>query len=195
MGHLGRWVLSTFTRSSSCILSQEIWQADMVLGGDTTYPADHSLVIVLQAMQVRYGRWHAAWGCTNYKLFLRRWWEVGGRFGCTGAHWICPMQHSILQWKQVHNCQLRISSPQGNRRMAPPQASPYPLWPATGLPSIDLACQYVVYTWSWDWASESERYRYICCGLNWSNLHRKWSLCWRPWDTRHRGLLCGFLVS
>ena len=33
---------------------------------------------------------------------------------------------SSLWWKRVYNCHLRISSPRGNRNMAPHQASPYP---------------------------------------------------------------------
>ena len=40
---------------------------------------------------------------TNCKLFLRSWWEMNGRWGRTGAHWICPMRHNILWWKRVHN--------------------------------------------------------------------------------------------
>ena len=42
------------------------------------------------------------------------------------------------------------------------------------------------YTWSWD--SEGQRYNCISCGPNWNNHHRKWSLCWCPLNTRHRGL-------
>ena len=46
----------------------------------------------------------------------------------------------MFWWKRVHNLHRRISSLQGNRRMAPPEASPCPLWSlAIGLPSIDLA--------------------------------------------------------
>ena len=73
--------------------------------------------------------------------------------------------------------------------MAPTQASSYPQWP------LSLVChvliwdvQYTVYTWSWKQASESRIYHCISCGRNWNNHNRKWSLCRRHWDIRHRGL-------
>ena len=45
-----------------------------------------------------------------------------------GVHWIGPMRHGALGWHRVHNRHPKISSPQGSRRMAPPQSSPCPLW-------------------------------------------------------------------
>ena len=62
---------------------------------------------------------------------------------------------------------FKISSPCGNGRMAPPQASPKPAW------ALSLVChllgwpvQYTLYTWSWDQASEDQEYHCISCGPN-----------------------------
>ena len=44
---------------------------------------------------------------------------TGCEDGQEGAHWLC-----ILWFKRVHNHHPRKSSPRGNRRLAPPQASP-----------------------------------------------------------------------
>ena len=78
---------------------------------------------------------------------------------------------------------------QGNRRMAPPQASPDPWWP------LLLVCyllvwpvQYTIYTWSWNPALDGQRHHWICCGPNSNNHHRQWSLHRCSWDTWHRGL-------
>ena len=46
-----------------------------------------------------------------------------------GAHWRGPILLSTLWWRRVHSRHPRIISPQGSRRMAPPQCSPFPLWP------------------------------------------------------------------
>ena len=88
---------------------QEIFRVDLVLGG------------------CLHGVW-SSWR-TNCKIFLKKWWEISRRWGQAGALWICPMWHSILWWKGIHNQHLRINSPWGNRRVAPTPASPYPLWP------------------------------------------------------------------
>ena len=82
------------------------------------------------------------------------------------------MWHRILWWTRVDNRHLRISSPRDSRKMAPPQASPYSLWPLSFIcHQLVWPVQYTVYTWSWD-------------------HHRKWSLYQRPWDTwRRRPLL------
>ena len=105
---------------------QILW-SDSVHGGDTTHPADHSSVIILQATQFRWG-WprfclHGAWrSCrTNCKLFTWRW-EMSGRWGRSGADWICPMHPHILWWKWVQNRHLRTNSPWGKGRMAPAEA-------------------------------------------------------------------------
>ena len=45
-----------------------------------------------------------------------------------GAHWIGPLLHGALWWHRVHSRHPRLTSPQGSRRMAPPQFSPSPLW-------------------------------------------------------------------
>ena len=72
------------------------------------------------------------------------------RVNPAGARWICPMRtrHLVVIVTCVHNRHPRISSPQGNRRMAPSQASNDPLRP------LSLVChllvwpvQYTVYTW------------------------------------------------
>ena len=62
--------------------------------------------------------------------------------------------------------------------MAPPQATPYPLWP------LSLVCHLLVwpvmdtvYTWSWDQTSDGQGYHCISCGSNWNTYHRKWSSC------------------
>ena len=88
---------------------QEIFRVDLDLGG------------------CLHGVW-SSWR-TNCKIFLKKWWEISRRWGQAGALWICPMWHSILWWKGIHNQHLRINSPWGNRRVAPTPASPYPLWP------------------------------------------------------------------
>ena len=124
------------------------------------------------ASQIRLGsrfRSHWAWHSwhTNCKLFLWRWWEMSGRWEQAGAHWICPMWHGLLWWYWVHNCHLRKSSLQGNRRMAPPQASPDPLWP------LSLVCHLLVwpvqcnvYTWSWHQTSDGQGCHCISGGSN-----------------------------
>ena len=67
-----------------------------------------------------------AWRC---KLILSRWWEMSGRWGCAGTHWIGPMRrHGVLWGRRVHSRHLKISSFQRRRRMVPPQSSPFPLW-------------------------------------------------------------------
>ena len=49
---------------------------------------------------------------------------TGCEDGQEGAHWLCTMRHGILWFKRSHNRLPRKSSPRGNRRLAPPQASP-----------------------------------------------------------------------
>ena len=121
----------------------EILQADLVLGGDIAHPVDHSLVIVLQVMQVRWG-WGTGFTCMKHitadaqTLLL----EVMGneqevRMGRSSLN-----QNLVIE---VHNHRQRTSSPRGNRRMTPPQASPCPLWPLSLL-SSSLACPLYTYT-------------------------------------------------
>ena len=121
-------------------LLQGVLQADLVLDVDPANPADQKCIcyVACYADQTRLGpsgRLSGAWRswCTNSNL-LWRWWEIKGRWGWAGAHWVCLKRHGILWWKRVHNHYPRIISPLGIRRMAPPQASPYPLWP------LPLAC-------------------------------------------------------
>ena len=65
------------------------------------------------------------------------------------------MRHVILWWKRVHSHHLRINSPRGKRKMAPPQASPYPLWRAPWVCHLLVGPdQCIVYTCSWDQARE-----------------------------------------
>ena len=99
------------------------------------------------------------------------------------------MLQGILWWELVHRRHLRISSPPGSRRMSPLQSSLYALW------SLSLVYHLLVWpvqgtvcTWSWGQALGSRRYHCISCGSSWNSLHRKWNLCRRPWDTRHREL-------
>ena len=94
------------------------------------------------------------------------------RWKWPGAHLICLMRHGILWWKLVHNCNLGISSPQGSRRMAPPQASP-PLWPLSLVCHQVWPVQSIVYIWSWDWNSKRLRYHCISCRPNWNSQHKK----------------------
>ena len=61
---------------------------------------------------------------------------VGVRMG--RAYWMRPMQLGILWGKQVHNCHLRISSPQGGSRMA--LLCPTHCHCDLCLPSTGLAC-------------------------------------------------------
>ena len=44
---------------------QEILRADLVLGGDTTHPLNHSLIITLQTMQIRSG-WGTGYPSTEH---------------------------------------------------------------------------------------------------------------------------------
>ena len=98
------------------------------------------------------------------------------------------MRHGILWWKWVYNRHPRISNPRSNRRVTPPQASRYPLWPLSSVCHLLIGPdQYTVYTWSCDQASYGQEYYCIFCGSNWNNHHRKWIVCWRPLDTRHGG--------
>ena len=97
-------------------------------------------------MQIRgdWGKVSVAWSMArrrNCKLYLWRWWGMNGRWGCAGAHSMCPMQHGLFWWKRIPNHHLRISSPQVSGWVAPPQASPFPLWPLTltDLPLTGLA--------------------------------------------------------
>ena len=45
--------------------SKEILQADLVIGGDTAHPANHSSVVALQAVQVGEG-WGPGFTCTEH---------------------------------------------------------------------------------------------------------------------------------
>ena len=97
-------------------------------------------------MQIRgdWGKVSVAWSMTrrrNCKLYLWRWWGMNGRWECAGAHSMCPVQHGLFWWKRIPNHHMRISSPQGSGWVAPPQASPFPLWPLilTDLPLTGLA--------------------------------------------------------
>ena len=56
-------------------------------------------------------------------------WSGGedGHVGRGSLNWFHA--HGVLWWQRVHSRHLRINSPQGSRRMAPPQSSPFPLWP------------------------------------------------------------------
>ena len=69
-----------------------------------------------------------------------------GIWGWAGARWIYTMWHCILWCKRVHSRHPRMSSPQVSRRMAPPQASPFPLWPLTLVYHLLVwSVQYIVY--------------------------------------------------
>ena len=84
------------------------------------------------SLHVAWRSWH-----TNFKHFICRWWEISGRWGPALAHWICPnaTRHLVMEASTQPP-----SSPQGNRRMAPPQASLYPLWP------LSLVCHLLVWS-------------------------------------------------
>ena len=104
-----------------------LW-TDLFLSGDTAHTMDYSPVVALEIMQTRWGGGQVLLVC-RCKVFLWKWWEMSGRWGWAlgqGAHWIGPMLHGTL-W--VHSRPARLISPQGSRRMAPPQSSPFPLWP------------------------------------------------------------------
>ena len=83
---------------------QEILWGDLVLGGDTIHPADHSSDITRvagDAYQMRlgpslplYGPWRSK--RTSCKLYFLRWWGMGRRWRWAGARWIRPMPHHIL---------------------------------------------------------------------------------------------------
>ena len=73
--------------------TQQMLRADLVLGGDTAYPADHRPVIALQAMQIRRGM-GSGFACTNRKLCLWMWWDMSGVKD--GQDWIWAIQHSFL---------------------------------------------------------------------------------------------------
>ena len=72
-----------------------------------------------------------AWSswCKDYKFFLLRSWGISGRWGRTGASSQPPPE----------------DSPRGNRSMAPPQASPYLLWP------LSLVCHLLFWTVRYTW--------------------------------------------
>ena len=140
-----------------------LWAELIHDGDDAAHPADHSLVIVLQAVLTRWDRGpgfacmgHGTPGIqiVNFSCGNER--EVGTDMrSLNSPH---PMRHDILGWKRVPNHHLRISSPRGSRTVALPQAYFFPLWP------LSLVChllvwpvQYTVYTWSWDQVSEGQR--------------------------------------
>ena len=112
-------------------------------------------------------------GRTNYTLCPWRWWETRWERGRTGAYWICTKWYGILWWKRFHICPLRMISHRGNRWMAPPQASPYPMWPVSLVIHLLVwHVQYSVYTWGWDQALKAQRYHFISCGPKWNNHNR-----------------------
>ena len=85
---------------------QEILPIGLVLGGDTAHPVNHSqLLCCKQCRSDKIG------ALVNCELFLCRWWEMSGKWGWAGAHWICPMWHRIFWRKRVYNHHPRISSP------------------------------------------------------------------------------------
>ena len=141
--HLTWWCVVTLPDFQVDTL-QEILGADVVLGGNTA-PQQ----IIAQSLHCR--QWKSdefgaqvslAWSMAllvhrlqNIPLMVK-----GNEWGLrTRANQICSMPPGILWWKWVHNCHLRINSPRGNKWMAPPQASPYQLWP------LSLVCHLL--TW------------------------------------------------
>ena len=81
--HMGRWVQSTFARSSRCILSDRSCELTWSLA-----VTPHIQRIIAWSLRFRHS-WH-----TNCKSFLWRRWEMSGRWGWAGARWICPRR----QW-------------------------------------------------------------------------------------------------
>ena len=96
----------------------QILLADLVLGSDTAHPVYHSPVITLQAMQIRQGlASDFVWSMALLTLLTNS--SSGG-----DGKWVgndegyeliecAPVRHGIFWWKQVHNCELNMSSHQG----------------------------------------------------------------------------------
>ena len=129
-----------------------------------------------------HGAWHS-WH-TNCKVFLWGWCEMSGSWGRVGAHKFAPCDTASCD-----SSEFTTTNPQGNRGMAPPQASPDPLWPLSLVYHLLVwPVQCTVYTWSCHQTSDGQRCHCISCWSNWNNQHRKRNLCQRHWDTCHRRL-------
>ena len=122
--HLSRRVRSTFARSSSCILSKRSCElTSSLLGGDTAHPANQSLVIACKCDEAR-TQVSLAWGMA---LDTR---TVNCTFG-GDAKWAGDEDgQELVQYApcDTASCDdssrlLSLSSPQGYRRIAPPQAT------------------------------------------------------------------------
>ena len=155
---------------------KEILWTDLFRSGDTAHTADHSPVVVLQVMQSGDVMVQVPLPC-KCKLFLWRWWELSGRWGWAGAHWIFPMWHGFLWWHRVHSRHPRIISPQCSRRMEPPQSSPFPLW------------LWLVSSVSYrsGQSSTSSTPKCISWRHNWNKRHKNLILFWHPRRTWRRG--------
>ena len=147
-------------------------------------------------MQIKWS-WGPALLILSRVLLMHKLWtlplKVMGNKREAGAHWNCSMWYGILWWKWVHNYLLRISSPQGNRRVAPMQPSIYPMGP------LSLVChllvwpvQYTLYTWSWNQAWGGQRYHLHFLWTQLNDHHRKWEFVLRPLRPMAQGPLPDF---
>ena len=119
-------------------------------------------------------------------MYLWRWGKwAGGEDGQELVEF-SPCATASCESREFATPPGRISGPQGNRRMAPPQASPDPPWPVSLVWHLLVwPVLYTVHTCGWDQASEGQGYQCNYCGSIWNNHCRKRSC---PWDTRHGGL-------
>ena len=116
--------------------------------------ADHSLVIVLQETQIRWGV-SPDFACMEHddpETPIENSSSGGdekrvvGLCGWIGACCIGPLRHGILWWIRVYSHHPWISSPHDSWKMAPAQAVPFPLCPLFSLVCHQLVwpLQYIV---------------------------------------------------